>query len=295
VVQRYEDPRTDADMADRQGTVIRPVARQLDGSGLVLSPDGTRVAYGSGDPGDLWVHDLQSGVSKRLTFNNNFFYVLIWSRDGKRIAYAPQIASTKYEIRVKAADGSGADSLLFRGPALFSIPLSWSADGRWMVAQVSDSTGDYDLWRIPTAGQARRELYQHTPENELAADLSPDGRWLAYVAVQDGGNTLYVDSFPQPGSKHQVAAEDPVTVSWTSKEELLFVNARGEVFSVPVSTSPTFEAGTARRLFKPRAGTVAMSIARGGQVFLTGRTDTRPETSRLEMVIDWPQLLAEKK
>ncbi|HEX6791224.1 MAG TPA: protein kinase [Candidatus Krumholzibacteria bacterium] len=295
VVQRFEDVRTDVELMDRSGTVVHEVGRQLDGAGFSPSPDGSRVAYEVGDPGDLWVRDLATGVSKRLTFNNSFFYTLLWSRDGKRIAYSPQIAGTNYEIRIKPADGSSADSLLFRGPALFSLPMSWSSDGRWLVAQVSDSTGDYDLWRIPTAGNRKPEIYQHTSENEISAELSPDGHWLAYIAAQEGRNTLYVDSFPHPGSKHEVAAENPAGIAWHTEAELIFTNPRGEVFSVPVKTTPTFEAGTPRRIFKPRAGTLMMGIARGGQLFLTGRVDVRSETSRLEVVLDWTKLIAGKQ
>jgi dipeptidyl aminopeptidase/acylaminoacyl peptidase len=219
---------------------------------------------------------------------------LSWSRDGKRIAYSPQITGTNYEIRIKAADGSSADSLVFRGPALFAFPTSWSTDGRWLVAQVSDSTGAYDLWRIPMAGQGKPEIYQRTRENEATAELSPDGRWLAYVAVQDGKPTLYVDSFPQPGSKHEIAAEDPNGLAWLTNGELLYVNSRSEVFSVPVTTAPTFEAGTSHRIFRSPSGVSVFGIARDGQVFLTTRMDMRPETSRLEVVVDWAKLLAGK-
>jgi dipeptidyl aminopeptidase/acylaminoacyl peptidase len=294
VVQRYEDPRFDIEFRNRSGAVVRDVAKQLTALGFTPSPDGDRVAYEAGDPGDLWVRDVTTGVSRRLTFNNSFFFSLIWSRDGKRIAYSPQIAGTNYEIRTKAADGSSADSLLFRGPALFSIPMSWSADGRWLVAQCSDSTGAYDVWRVPMAGQGKPEIYQRTPENEVQAELSPDGRWLAYIVAEEGKNTLYVDSFPQPGSKHEIAAEDPNGVAWLANGELLYLNSRSDVFSVPVKTSPTFEAGTSHRILKLPSGVGVFGIAREGQLFLTGRIDLRAETSRLEVVVDWPQLLEGK-
>jgi dipeptidyl aminopeptidase/acylaminoacyl peptidase len=294
VVQRYADPRFDLDMRDRQGAVVRTVARQLDATGFALSLDGRRVAYSAGDPGDLWVRDVETGVARRLTFNNSFFYSMIWSHDGKRIAYAPQVAGTNYEIRIKAADGSSPDSLLFRGPALFAFPMTWSTDNRWIVAQVSDSTGAYDLWRLPTAGQGRPQVYQQTSENEASAELSPDGRWLAYTAAAQGKLTLYVDSFPQPGNKHEIAVDEPVGLDWVTDGELIVVNARNDVLSIPVKTSPTFEAGAAHRVFRTPPGIGVLGVARGGQLFLTGRVDLRPETSRLEVVVDWPKLIAGK-
>ena len=297
VVQRFENPRVDLDLCDRRGTVVRAAAKQFETGSVALSPEGRRIAYASNEPTDVWLRDVESGLSKRLTFNNAFFYVMIWSRDGRRIAYAPQVGGTSYEIRTKPADGSSADSLLFRGPALFSFPLSWSSDGRWLVAQCSDSTGAFDLWRIPAAGQGKPEIYQRTPENEVAAALSPDGRWLAYVAEQGAKHTLYVDSFPAPGSKHEVAAEDPARLWWLTNGELLYANSRAtrtEIFSVPVTTSPTFEAGASRLVLKLPPRTSLFDIAAEGQLLLTGQVDARAETSRLEVMLDWPKVLEGK-
>jgi hypothetical protein len=124
--------------------------------------------------------------------------------------------------------------------------------------------------------------------------LSPDDRWIAYIAVQQGKPTLFVDSFPQPGNKHEIAVDDPNGLDWVTEGELIVVNSRSEVFSVPVKTSPTFEAGTARRIFRAPPGVAVLGTANGGQRFLTGKIDARPETSRLEVVVDWPKLIARK-
>jgi serine/threonine protein kinase/Tol biopolymer transport system component len=294
VVQHFETWRFDVDVRDRRGTLLHSAVKQLPGIGFTLSPDGRRLAYAGEDPSDLWVRDVESGVSRRLTFNSSFVFNVLWSRDGKRIAYSPQTSGTNYEIRTKWVDGSSADSLLFRGPALFAFPVTWSTDGRWLVAQCTDSTGAYDLWRIPMTGQGRPEIYQRTIENESTADLSPDGRWMAYVAGTGGKNRLYVDSFPNPGSKHEVAVDDPSWEAWPTNGELIVVDTRDNVFSVPVTTSPTFESGAPRRILNLPSGTVPIGVARGGELFLTMKIDRRTESSRLEVVVDWPQMLQEK-
>src|SRR5262249_6968243 len=148
---------------------------------------------------DLYTLDLGSRVSTRLTFSNNMTSNPVWSWDGRRIAFSSGSGARGWEVHVKRLD-SGSDSLVFHGPGLFSFPQSWSRDGHWLVARCSDSLGNFDLWKIPMDGSAPPEIYERTPENEQSAEISPDGRWVLYGAVSEGKPTLYIQSFPKPGT-----------------------------------------------------------------------------------------------
>jgi len=293
VVQRREQPLARIALRDRKGAVVQEVVKDFEATAYAVSPDGKKLAYAQGDPGDLWVRDIATGVSKRLTFNNAFLFEMLWSRDGKKLAYSPQSTGSSYEIRTKMADGSSADSVVFVPPALFATATSWSTDGRWLVAQVSDVAGDFDLWRIPMAGQGKPEVYDHTPENEITGELSPDGRWLAFISESGGRTTLYVDSFPHPGSKHEVASDAPLRLLWSRNDELLFANQSG-VYAVPVTTAPTFESGTPHRIYRVPTGTMLFGVANAGQTFLAVQFDQRFETARLEVVVDWAKLVEGK-
>ncbi|HUK64974.1 MAG TPA: protein kinase, partial [Dongiaceae bacterium] len=137
VIQHWTLPHQRLVWRDPGGSVIGVATRDLPGFGGTLSPDGTRLAYSGFDPADLYVLDLATGISTRLTFANQSVSAMVWSWDGRRIAFA-RLSGRGWETHVKASDGTGPDSLLFHGPGLFSYPQTWSHDGRWLVVQCSD-------------------------------------------------------------------------------------------------------------------------------------------------------------
>jgi dipeptidyl aminopeptidase/acylaminoacyl peptidase len=295
VVQHWEFPHQRLEWIDRHGGKLGVAVEDFVGVGPSMSPDGSRVAYDNDDPEDLFVRDLRSGTATRLTFSSQSVSSIVWSRDGRTIAFSRLSQSHGWEVYTKAADGGGPDSLVFRGPGLFSFAADWAPDGRWMVAACTDSTGQTDLWRVPLTG-GPPELYQHTPEQENGASLSPDGHWLAY-GVQDGSrHSAFVQSFPQPGTKYQVAGDGVTSVNWAAKgNELLTVTDRGEVFSVPISLEGGFHQGAPVRLFKVEQGVFGVGVLPGEQRILIARPKDATTTTHLEVVLGWPALLEQAK
>src|SRR6185295_12258933 len=296
VVQHWNDPHVRLTWRDRHGAAVGIPAEDLDGAnGIALSPTGDRLAYLTSNPWDLYVLDLASGVSTRLTFENRLLGQAVWSHDGRRIVFSRASPSRGWEIRMKSADGTGPDSLVFHGPGLFSFTQDWSRDGRWLVALCSDSLGSFDLWRIPMAGQGKPEVYQRTAAREQGAALAPDGRWLAYTAGQGDKQELFVQSFPDPGTKYQVALPGPRWAFWSDEGgELLVFNARNELLSVGVSTRDGFQQGPTTRLFESPAGEYTVGIPKGERRFLAATPKDVSATNRFEVLLGWRHLLDKK-
>jgi WD40-like Beta Propeller Repeat len=81
---------------------------------------------------------------------------------------------------------------------------------------------------------ARRLIVQATA-SETQAQVSPDGRWLAYISNETGRDEVYLQSFPQPGTKRQVTTEGGVMPRWRKDmNELFFVDIRGGLNAVTV-------------------------------------------------------------
>jgi Tol biopolymer transport system component len=295
VVQHWSDPHVRLVWRDRHGAEAGVAVEDLDGAnGMALSPKGDRLAYLTSNPRDLSVLDLASGISTRLTFENRLVGNPGWSHDGRRIVFS-RASARGWEIRTKAADGSGPDSLVFHGPSLFSFAQDWSRDGRWLVALVSDSLGSFDLWRVPMTGQGKPEIYQHTTAREQNASLSPDGKWLAYTAGEGDQREFFVQSFPDPGAKYQVTVAEPLGGSWSeSGGELLIVKGRGELLSMEVSTSDGFRQGATTRLFQVPPGDYGVGVLKGEQKFLMATLKDVSATSRLEVLLGWRHLLERK-
>jgi WD40 repeat protein len=295
VVQHAAPQHAKLEWWDNAGHLIGPAVDDMPGFGAVVSPNGRELAYGAFDPQDLFVRDIATGASTRLTFEKKPIQFLVWSPDGRRLAFARLTGNQGWEIHVKSADGSGPDSLVFHGAGLFAYPASWSKDGRWLLAQCSDSSGSYDLWKIPMAGQGAASPYQRTPGQEQVGSFSPDGNWIVYVVDEGGQNFVYVQSFPDPGTKYQIDVPDAVFCGWLDGgDQVLVANRSNSILSVPVSVVGGFHAGAARKLFTVPSGRFVSDGAHDGSRFLLAVPLPPAEPPRLEVILGWPALLAHR-
>ncbi len=294
VVQHWAGVRTRLEWRDRSGRVLSVAADDLsDGTELSLAPDGHRIAFGSAEPPDLYALDLDGGVPARLTFEEKLISNPAWSRDGRRIAFGRLFGSGRWDTYVKNADGTGADSLLIHGPGIFAFPVSWSPDGRWMLANISDVHGLYSFWKVPLDGSGPWQMYDKTTAGAVGGDISPDGAWAATIATgSDNRNALTVQSFPNPGARYQIGVDDPQQVFWSPRgSELIVVEAGGKVVSVPVSTEGGFRQGAARKLFQLRRDEFIQGVSPDGQRILVSVVLDVSNLISLEVVMGWEGLL----
>src|SRR5262249_2478072 len=153
------------------------------------------------------------------------------------------------------ADGSGPEEHLFTGAGLPRTGI-FTPDGRTLIyTQSSPQTGS-DLWVLPLEGNpdARKpRVFLQTPFTEAAPQLSPDGRWVAYVSNESGRPEIYVRPFPGPGGKWQISTEGGQSPAWSPKgNELFYRTGRSNenLMAVDIQTQPTFSAGKPRLLFE---------------------------------------------
>jgi len=297
VVQHQPEAHTRLTWHDRTGAPVGVAVEDITIGGGALSPDGERLAYADTRVNDIFVLDLKSGVATRLTFEGKRVTRPLWSPDGRTLAFNRVSASAGWDVYTKATDGTGPDAQLFQGPGLFAYPLDWSRDGRWLAVACADTSGNFDLWKVPMGdGAGTPEVYQNTPAQEVNASFSPDGRWILYDATESGRNGVFVQSFPDPGAKYQLAVPDAAGSGWTDRmDEILVVNTQGEVFVVQVSTENGFRQGATRRLFKVTPPDYFVGVTRDAQRFLMGTPKDLSSRSRLEIVLGWPRLIQEQK
>ena len=86
-----------------------------------------------------------------------------------------------------SSDGSGTDELLFESD-LPKAPMSWSPDGKFIVFGVQDPKTGADLWLL-TLADKKAAPFIATPYTETHAQISPDGKWIAYTSNSVGGRT----------------------------------------------------------------------------------------------------------
>lgn len=168
----------------------------VDTSGTV-SPDGRYVAFVEPDTGDLGVRDLENGVSRRLTSNDNedwaeFAESAAFSPDGSQLAYGWFSKSKRYEVRVVDARGTGvptARTLVDRPDIAWINVMDWSRDGRWLAVIYGSGGvgGQTKLARISVTEGVVHDLRAPLDSRPTRVLFSPDGRSIAFDVLRNQG------------------------------------------------------------------------------------------------------------
>jgi serine/threonine-protein kinase len=197
-----------------------------------FSPDGRFIAFDDG--GQIRVFDQELGANAPLTFEGAEIYP-VWNPDGTSVTY-----SKSGWIEVVSADASGTPEVLLEAGSLGSVfPHAWSSDAGLLVVRgaLGGATGDLHVFDAATSTLTPYLLGEW---DELAASLSPGGRWLAYASDESGEAEIYVRSFPEPGARFQISSgggEEPV---WSPDGETLYYRRGDELVAASVATEPEF-------------------------------------------------------
>jgi len=282
---------------DRSGTIAGTAGEP----GLYYSPrlsgDGRRLAYDRSDPatdaGDIWIMDLDRGVSNRLSFDPGNESAPVWSPDDAHIIFFKD--SGGRDILIAPANGSGGAETLIAS-AERKRPSHWSRDGRYVVFDVTgrDAQGRRDLW-IWSAGDRTSRPWLQTPFMEEEGRFSPDGRWLAWTSNESGRREIYVGGFPEPAGKSRVSGNGGVSPIWRADgRELFFIAPDNTVMSVAVTPGTTFQAAVPRPLFRPPgqfevgSGIPQYDVAGDGQRFLMVLGAGDDATAPMTLATEWP-------
>ena len=220
-----------------------------------LSPDGRSIALTLADQDrDIWIFDIGRKRLRRLTSDPAAERYSVWTPDGKRIAFGSNRggqAGTWWQ----AADGSGVPERLAALPPTRFItnlfPTTISPDGSLLVAtaQRTGATGGLDLWLLRLTGDPQPSGLLETEVAERNAEISPDGRWIAYESIENQAE-VWVRPFPDVNSgKWPVSNGVGSQPLWSrTGKELFFIDASGALMSVTVEGQSPLIFGTPRKI-----------------------------------------------
>jgi Tol biopolymer transport system component len=242
----------------------------------------------------VWLVDVAREVTTRFTFEPGGVAGMLWSPDGKRLAYGTERNGLASAV-VKSVDGALPETTLFANGDLKNFG-GWSADGKYITyEQLNQGTG-WDLYVIPADGTAPAKPYLNGPFNERWGTISPDGHWMLYASSESGQLDLYVQSFPNPGNKYRVTANGGGISGWRRDgREIMFVSQDFKsVYACDVTTAPTFHASVPHLLFRFPEGTQAGSLASDFQRVLlpVQADDSAPAT--VTVALDWASQLQKR-
>ncbi len=282
---------------DRDGRELESVLRSEQRvRGMDLAPDGKRLVYSLVDSrdgtADLWLLDLERGVSSRLTSAPRGEYTPCWDPRGTRIVFS---SDWKGPPNLQLLELTGA-------PPRELVPFdrhvqwagSWTPDGAAVLYSAASGANDSDLWMVDVASGERRVLLA-TKFSEHRPVLSPDGKRLAFVSDTSGRPEVYLAPFP-PGTEFlRVSADGGTSPAWSADgKEILFESLDDALLSVALDTDAAgaLHAGRPKLLFHVADRTLNMwRLSKDGQRILVCVGDAEDAAPADDVIVDWPRAL----
>ncbi|MGP1273494.1 MAG: protein kinase domain-containing protein [Phycisphaerales bacterium] len=168
----------------------------------------------------IWMHDTVRGVTSRVR-----------QGDGSWVAWGPGPNDYTFHLDLDgvfrvgwATIGGTSEPFMPELPpgSTFFMTDGWSPDGQHLICQSGRWDDNVDLFAwSQTDGWVN--LTNSPGINEIWPNLSPDGRWIAYVAREAGGASwVYVRPFLRDGPAIQVSTTDSSAPLWSHDSTELY-------------------------------------------------------------------------
>ena len=179
-----------------------------------IAPDGSTFAFSliteGSRTGDLWLHSLADGTTRRLTNDRPNQFMPAWNPDGQSIAFGVDSpAGGEFLYRLSLAGDVAPERLYEPGGAI--RPAVWTDDGiLYTFFHEGGFVGAFDL----EAGTGRL-LLDDDRYIESRPALSNDGRWLAFQSDRSGRFEIHVRPYPDVSAAiHQVSFDGGTSPAW---------------------------------------------------------------------------------
>jgi serine/threonine-protein kinase len=218
---------------DRDGGKVTPLGDQARsfGVGVRLSPDGSQLAFPIATVNEigLWVSDLERGAGLTRLPQGGEASFPIWDPNGRRLVFG-WLNDGRSALADYSMDGSQAGRVVVPGAL---APSSFDKDGRILATRISQGMQQSTVRVSEDNGRASVQVLMETASQERAADVSPDGRWMAYESKPEPtdswqGYQIFVRSYPDMGRPEQVSFNGGLSPAWNPKtgRELFYAEWR---------------------------------------------------------------------
>ncbi len=185
---------------------IRLTNSPADDRDPIWSPDGQQLAFSSRRDGNWELYVARVGDLSappiRLTFELGFQGRPAWSNDGLLLAYE-SYQGGNLDIYAIPVDGSDAPVRITDDPAPDYSPAWEPSTGR-RIAFVSLRDRNQDIYIIDLNTLDVINLTNTPTRDEDFPAWSPSGRYLAYSALEQGRETVFVHDVTNPATPPQV-------------------------------------------------------------------------------------------
>jgi len=279
---------------DRQGHTEPAIAAPGDYATPRLSADQHHILFSRPDPAtgnlDIWLHDLDRHVSRRVTFHPRDEMDGILTLDGSQLIFSSNRSGFP-DLYIKPIDAPDEKLLLSSGQAIFGESVS--PDGKVLLFRQVNPTTQNDVMALSLQG-GKPTPFIASPFNDIQPVFSPTGRWVAYTSNESGRYEVYACRYPDCSSRVQISTDGGTQPQWRGDEkELFYVAPGGWITSVPIDgSSPALSPGKPVRIAQvflrpPRDEEREYEVTRDGRRFLINHAPQDKRSLNITVVVNW--------
>lgn len=256
---------------------------------FALAPDGNTMLYTL--DGDIWLWDANQNNSQRLTSGAGNWYP-VWSPNGDSFIYG---SNRTGNLQLYQMEFGRESSRLLEWP-YSTVPVSWSSDGRNLLFyEVNPETGR-NLLNLDLSNNSVDTLIA-TPFDERAGQLSPDGRWLAYVSDITGQDEVYLRPLEEKNRPIRISKSGGREPFWSKDGKQIFFRNGNEMHAATlsakdhklISSNLLWKANYRSNLY----GITDYQIVDGTNTFLFTKIPESASAQKINVILHWSQNLPE--
>jgi eukaryotic-like serine/threonine-protein kinase len=199
-----------------------------------ISPDGRRL-FLSVEGGGIWMIDLDTQTPTLMSEAG--FYPL-WSPDGEELVFSTSRGES-YDVYRRPVDLSQPEQLLYDEDNNLRT-MDWTAQNLLVIREeIGDKGMDLKVFMDPDDPDSAVPLLEG-PDDELAPEVSTDGKWMVYVSDYSGRDEIYVTSFPKAGARIQISTKGGNSPTWAPDGSKIYYFEGPQLMAVSVEPEPRF-------------------------------------------------------
>lgn len=287
---------------DREGNSLDTLPVPEGAQNPELSPSGRELAFERYDPEtgsrDIWIWDFNRESATKFTTHPADDSDAVWAPDGRSLIFSSERYGNPDLFR-KEVGSSGAPELIFESDGGEYV-TSWGPDEVLVITQWAGSGSNGRLMLLALSEPAEPTPLLDSDSQEVQAQFSPDGNWIAYVATQSGRPEVYIQPFPLTGDVSQVSTRGGTAPRWRGDGKEIYYLDPGRVL-MAVALTPagtTAQLSTPQELFPTRSSgpaimgvRISYDVSANGQRFLIHTASNQARTSSIVVVTDWTERL----
>jgi TolB protein len=177
-----------------------------------VARDGKIAFLNSRSRNTLLTLSFTSSTSTTLLTDSSRLWAPALSPDGKRIAYSRDEPDGSWHLWIIPAEGGAARQLTSgKEPEVYP---RFTPDGASILFNTWGPE-PLSIWRIPSIGGVAKQVTAPKSGSDAYADVSPDGKWVAFTRTENKASRIYVASLDGAGAPRRLLDVSATLPRWS--------------------------------------------------------------------------------